>query len=359
MAAPPSVLTPSQLYAFLSYIDLPAHLQTQRYTGNPTTDLHFLTQLYIHTISRLPYENLWIHYSPTHLNSIAPETNFTNIVTHNRGRGGYCFQVNILFNHVLRLLDFPAYLAPVRMRKRIDGVPQGAYSGWVHVTNIVTISNTQRYSLDVGFGSDGPTAPIALCHNVPQTNLGTQEIRLWRDWIPMQLHRSEASKLWIYQFRNSADAEWNSFHAFDETEAMEEDFGHLNWWAGGHPVTSQTFCCIVVKFLRRSITTTFEKGGDQEIYGKRMLINGVVKENLGGKTRLVEDCRTEEQRIKALETWFGIALTEEEKSGIKGWGTELLGNGSEGVVARQAKGWREGWEVTRGKDWSFVYKGPA
>lgn len=203
--ATPSTLTPSQLSAFLSYIDLPTPLHTHRYTGNPAQDLHLLTQLHIHTISRLPYENLWLHYSPTHLNNIIPQKNFTQIVTHNRGRGGYCFQLNTLFNHVLRALNFPAYLAPVRIRQGIDGVPQGAYSGWVHLVNIVTLTPTQRYALDVGFGGDGPTAPIPLCHDAPQTNLGSQEVRLLRDWIPAQVHRTEESKLWVYQYRNGED----------------------------------------------------------------------------------------------------------------------------------------------------------
>jgi arylamine N-acetyltransferase len=345
--AVPSVFSEDQVSQFLDYIGLPPSLQQQRYSGDATKDIQLLNQLHIHTISAIPYENLWLHYNPTHTNTIKPQDAFTNIITANRGRGGYCFQVSIFFNHMLRALGFPAYLAPVRIRYRVDGIPQGDYSGWVHLVNLVQLSDETKWCLDVGFGGDGPTAPIQLVHNAPQTNLGAQEIRLWHDWIPTQLHRTEASKLWIYQYRNSAQQEWNAFYAFSETEAMEADFYNLNWYTGSHPESFQTFTCIIVSFLRRFKD---DGSGEQEIYGKRMLVNGVVKENLGGRTSVVEDCKTEEERLGALEKWFGMRFTEEEKVGIRGWGTELRGDGSEGVVERLGKS-GEAWEIRRGKVW--------
>ena len=100
------------------------------------------------------------------------------------------------------------------------------------------------------------------------------------------------------------------------------------------------------------------RDSDQEIYGKRMLVNGVVKENLGGGTTVVEDCMTEEQRLHALEKWFGIMLTEEEKAGIRGWVTELRGDGSEGVLAG-IRTRSENWEVRRGKDGWCKWNGPV
>lgn len=63
--------------------------------------------------------------------------------------------------------------------------------------------------------------------------------------------------------------------------------------------------------------------GQSEIYGKRMLVNGVVKENLGGKTKAVQECQTEAERVEALKKWFDIKLSEEEINSIRGWHTEL------------------------------------
>ncbi|KAH8727488.1 arylamine N-acetyltransferase 2 [Phaeosphaeriaceae sp. PMI808] len=321
----PSILSDEQVSTFLAYIGLPRSLQKERPSGDPRKDIHFLTQLHVHMISTIPYENLWLHYNPTHTNSIKPQDTYTSIISNGRGRGGYCFQVSIFFNHVLRSLGFLAYLASVRIRHRVDGIPQGDYSGWVHLVNLVTLTDGTRWSFDVGFGGDGATAPVQLIHDRRQVNLGSQEIRLLHDWIPPQLYRTRGTKLWIYQYRNGPEQAWNSFYAFSEAEAIEADFHNLNWYTGSHPESFQTFTCIIVKFLRRSKGTNDCENNDQEIYGKRMLINGVVKENLGGKTKIVEDCKTEEQRLDALEKWFGLRLTADEQAGIRGWVTELKG----------------------------------
>jgi arylamine N-acetyltransferase len=52
------------------------------------------------------------------------------MVTDKRGRGGYCMENSIFFNHVLRALGFRVYTAGVRVRPRVDGVPAGDYLGW-------------------------------------------------------------------------------------------------------------------------------------------------------------------------------------------------------------------------------------
>lgn len=183
--------------------------------------------------------------------------------------------------------------------------------------------------LDVGFGGDGATAPIPLidCAGTERTyrSLGTQENRLVRDWIPGQALRTEASKLWIYQYRNGAEKAWNAFYAFGEYESVERDFVVVNWFTGSSPESFQTKMVIVVKFLRRERE---DGSGDAEIYGKRMLVDHVVKENLGRKTKIVKECRTEAERVEALEEWFGIRLTAEEAAAIKGWSTEIGGDGT-------------------------------
>lgn len=102
---------------------------------------------------------------------------------------------------------------------------------------------------------------------------------------------------------------------------MEADFRILNSWTSG-PTSFQSVLQLVVLFLRRSR----EGGSDrQEVYGKRMLAGNVVKENLGGKTQILEECRSEGQRVEALKRWFGIELTDEEREGIRGWQTEIMG----------------------------------
>jgi hypothetical protein len=69
---------------------------------------------------------------------------------------------------------------------------------------------------------------------------------------------------------------------------------------------------------------------DEEILGKRMLVNDTVKENLGGKTKIVQECQSETERVEALEKWFGMSFTQEEREGIRGYVTELKGSHGEG-----------------------------
>lgn len=82
----------------------------------------------------------------------------------------------------------------------------------------------------------------------------------------------------------------------------------------------QTFTALIVMFLRRPKE---DAPGGVEIYGKRMLVNGMAKENLGGRTTVVQECQTEAERIHALKSWFGISLSDEEIDSIRGWHTEL------------------------------------
>lgn len=49
----------------------------------------------------------------------------------------------------------------------------------------------------------------------------------------------------------------------------------------------------------------------------------MVKENPGGKTKVLKELRTENERVKALKEYFGIDLTTEEREAIEGFQTEI------------------------------------
>lgn len=183
------------------------------------------------------------------------------------------------------------------------GSPRG------HIVNIVTFPDSSIFHEDVAFGGDGPTVPLPLDDGRVHQNLGTQEIRLARDWISTQTHRTEESKLWIYQYRNQPTQPWLSFYAFPELEFMPMDWGVLNHWMDTHSDSNQIQNLLVVKFLRRE--------GESHIHGKMMLVNKFVRRNLGGTTETVQVLSTEKDRIDALEHWFGITLTDDERKGIE------------------------------------------
>ncbi|KAF2838725.1 arylamine N-acetyltransferase 4 [Patellaria atrata CBS 101060] len=313
-----SAYNAAQLSEYLSYISLPESLHpTLTPTPESTSHLNLalLKALHVHHIGTIPYENLSIHYSGSHAVDIDPQHLFKKIVEAKRGRGGYCMESGILFYHVLKGLGFAVKHVGVRIRSRVEGVPAGEYIGWVHIVNLVTLPDGTRWMLDVAFGGDGPTHPLPLIPDVVTQNLGPQQVRLIRDHIPMQTDRTEATKLWIYQYRNEESRPWNSFYAFSELEFLPADYEVMNFYTSKTTAHIQVTTALVVRFLREG----------SEVKGKVMLVGPEVKRNLGGRTEVVMACKTEGERVEALERWFGITLTEKEREGIRGTIGEIKG----------------------------------
>lgn len=228
---------------------------------------------------------------------------------------------NLFFCYMLRALGFQVYPVGVRVRLRKDGVPHGGFHGWVHIVNIVTLPDNSRWVMDTSFGGDGPTQPMPLAEGAEWRNLGTQDARLIKDFIPGQTELTSGRRLWIYQCRNSPDQPWISFYAFSHSvEWLPADFEISNCYTGTSPRSFQTTTVLIVKFLLRESKTS---PTGEEIYGKRMLVNDVVKENPGGKTKVLKELKTEDERVEALKEYFGIDLTTEEREAIKGFQTEM------------------------------------
>lgn len=105
-----------------------------------------------------------------------------------------------------------------------------------------------------------------------------------------------------------------------------QDFEVMNFYTSQSVAVTnfQTRTVLIVRFLR-GVVNGCKEGEEVEegITGKIMLVNGEVKRNDGGKTRVVKVCQTEEERVEALKKYFDIVLTEEEKLGVRGRNVEL------------------------------------
>ncbi|KAE8446808.1 hypothetical protein EG329_011585 [Mollisiaceae sp. DMI_Dod_QoI] len=297
-----SAYTPEQIAQYEEHVGLP---QQYRAVSKPAFDVNYLTALHVHQIAAVPYENLVLHYSSSHAVSLNPQVLFKKIVSDKRGRGGYCMEDSIFFNHVLRGLGFKVFTAGVKIR------PRGPH---------------------FGFGGDGPTHPLPLISGHESLNLGTQTVRLIHSPIPCNADQSQ--KWWVYQYRNSPTQDWNSFYAFPELEFSEADFQVMNWWtsASMDEANFQTRTVLIVRFLKgkvgeleRGVEIGSEGKEKVGIVGKIMLVNGEMKKNDGGKTKLVMVCKTEEERVRVFREYFDIELKEEEIQGVKGRIVELKG----------------------------------
>ncbi|PLB54893.1 arylamine N-acetyltransferase 1 [Aspergillus steynii IBT 23096] len=295
-----SALSAEQIDEYFNYVQVPSIYLRDK---GPELNLAFLSTIQSCHLSAIPYKNLALHYTGNPHVSLDVVHIYNKVVVNRRG--GYCMENNIFFHHVLRFFGFRVYLTGARLHRTSGSQPSG-WSGWEHSVNIVTLSGHHWYLVDVGYGGNGPRAPLPLTPDVPFQNIGAQELRLVHHQKPN--NGGVQPNAWLYQFRNGVDQPWVSAYVFTDIEFTRRDFEVMNLFASRSPDCPLTSKLLVAKFLRM----------DDIIYGKLILDHDRIKKNTGGKTMLVQTCTTEEESINALEEHFGIRLTEEEQSGIKG-----------------------------------------
>jgi N-hydroxyarylamine O-acetyltransferase len=127
---------------------------------SPRADLVWLKLLQRQHLLNVPFENLDIHWKrPILLDTGAF---YRKIVEENRG--GFCYELNGLFNELLRELGFETRLLSARVS---DG--QGNFSPeYDHAAILVDLGEIQ-YIADVGFGSFS-VEPLKLETDVEQTD---------------------------------------------------------------------------------------------------------------------------------------------------------------------------------------------
>lgn len=177
--------------------------------------------------------------------------------------------------------------------------------------NIITIAG-EKYMVDVGFGGNGPTAPLLLEEETARGRLGPGQMRLVRSKIEEQTDAEQ--RLWVYQIRHSPDGEWEPTYCFTETEFLPQDYEMMNFWTSQNRCSLFTYSILMAKMIMedgRLIGAVTMRDGEVK---KRRVENGVVE----SKT-----CKSENERLQVLKEWFGIRLTQEEERGIRGTVTEL------------------------------------
>ncbi|THC96213.1 hypothetical protein EYZ11_004291 [Aspergillus tanneri] len=281
----------AQLTGYLECLSLPSSYAKyiQSPESFPKTETA-LTVLFQCQITRFPYENLSVHASttgdPPPLAAHALYEKMLGTSGGPTGRGGYCLEVNLLFYYVLLGLGFSV----------------------IHIVNIVQLPTGSRYLLDAAFGGDGPTRPLPLTPGRAFKNLGTQEVRLIRDRLPLQTRSDQP--YWIYQYRNGADMDWKALYCFSELEWFPEDFDVINRYATWDALGRGNV--VVVKFMRNDGNTNMDPDpqpteSEVQIVGKLMLVNGELKQNLGGRTQVIERF-DESRRTEVLRERFSMQI---------------------------------------------------
>ncbi len=136
----------AQVDAYLERIGLP---------GRDAPTVIYLDALIRAQLRTVPFENadVWVTGEPP---SLATEALFDKIVT--RRRGGYCFELNLLFLRLLQGLGFEAYPVIIHLGRPGSGSEVGVPA---HCGIIVTVDGLQHFA-DVGYGGPVPDGSVPL-----------------------------------------------------------------------------------------------------------------------------------------------------------------------------------------------------
>jgi N-hydroxyarylamine O-acetyltransferase len=134
-----------------------------------------------------------------------------------RGRGGYCFEQNLLFKAALEELGYEVdpYLARVRV-----GLAPGQIRGRTHLVLRVG-DGERRWHADVGFGSGTLTEPIPWGPGAEHEQAG---------WRFRAVKDGDETVLQTFD-----DDGWADLYAFIAQPAPMIDIEMNNWWTATHP----------------------------------------------------------------------------------------------------------------------------
>jgi arylamine N-acetyltransferase len=184
------------------------------------------------------------------------------------------------------------------------------------MVNIVTI-NGRRYLVDVGFGSNGAPHPLPMENGHEFVGVAPTRGRL--QYRNLGFHTNPSQRVWVYSVQENETALWRDMYHFVETEFMAGDFEVMNLRT---MTTPQSF--FVQSVMCMCTILSKEK---EEPVGLLILHRDYVKRRMGAESEIIEQLESEQQRVKALEKYFGIVLSPEEQRGIRGLASELRAKG--------------------------------
>jgi len=196
-----------------SSIDLGAYLARIGWRGPTAPDLSTLRAIVASHAAAIPFENLDPFLGrPVLLDAAALEEKLVR-----GGRGGYCFEHNLLLSHALTALGFTVTGLAARV---LWNAPEGAITARGHMLLLVDLDD-RAYIADVGFGGQTLTAPLRLESGVEQAT-PHEPFRLMRrgDSFVMQSKRADA---------------WRPLYRFDLQEQFLPDYEVANWYLSNHP----------------------------------------------------------------------------------------------------------------------------
>lgn len=198
---------------FSSGLDLNAYFKRIGYEGIRSPTLETLRSLHALHPQAIAFENL----TPFLRQSVQLDSHSLNKKLIEGGRGGYCFEQNLLFWQILETLGFCVKGLAARVRWN---VPEQVMTPRSHMLLLLDLQSI-HYIADVGFGGWTLTAPLRLETNTEQPT-------------PHELFRiTEAPD--GYRLEVNLKGEWKAIYIFDLQKQYLQDYEVSNWYLSNNP----------------------------------------------------------------------------------------------------------------------------
>jgi N-hydroxyarylamine O-acetyltransferase len=244
--------------------DLAAYLKRIGYTGTPRPTHATLEALQFAHATHIPFENLDILLGrPIRLDIDSVQAKLVAC-----GRGGYCFEHNLLFTAALEAAGFSVRQFAGRVRYRTHRIlPR------THMVLLVEAEDQNTaWIADVGFGLEGLLLPLPF-------QAGPQ-IRQFR-WTYRVI---EESGQWIVQSQH--DGSWIDLYSFSMEPQHLADFEMANYYVSTHPESRfvQTLTAQLptpeARFMLRNLEFTIDRG--ESVTNRKLADDDELLEVLAG-----------------------------------------------------------------------------
>jgi N-hydroxyarylamine O-acetyltransferase len=193
--------------------DIDSYFRRIGYSGSAAPSLETLAAIHRCHAEALAFENL----NPLLGLPVLLDTQSLQQKLLRQGRGGYCYEQNLLACSALKSLGFRVAGLAARV---VYGIPEGVTLPRTHMLLRVEVGNT-TYVADVGFGGLTLTGPLRLEPEVEQST-PHEPFRLLQDGDDWQMQAKVAGS-------------WKALYHFTLQEQTFPDYEVANWYVSTHP----------------------------------------------------------------------------------------------------------------------------
>lgn len=251
--------------------DLDGYLERVGYTGPRQPTLDVLRAVHEAHLAHIPFENIDVRLGRSiRLDLAALQDKLVR-----RGRGGYCFEHNLLFAAALAALGFRVETLEARVR------PPGATTVLPRTHMVLRVDlDGQAWLADVGFGGDGSLRPVALDG---------------RESAEAGAHYRVGREGAVHVLQTLHAADWRDLYAFSLQPALPADYEVANHYTSTHPES-------------RFVTTLTVQHATAE--RRRALRGRIYTERAGGVEHTRELSVEDVVRFVVLDLGLGVSDDE-------------------------------------------------